>query len=53
MRAKTGHVGVADWRQVMEIGWMTRDELTEAVPAAYTKHVGAALLDHLTAEAAA
>ena len=53
MRAKTGHVGVAEWRQVMQIDWMRREELTEAVPPAYTEHVGTHLLDHLTAEAAA
>ena len=49
MRAKTGHVGVAEWRQVMGIDWTTRDELTEALPPAYTEFVGRALLDHLLA----
>lgn len=47
MRARTGHIGVADWRRVMGIGWMTRDQLTEAIPPAYTEHVGAALLNRL------
>ena len=37
MRARTGHIGVAEWRQVMGIGWTTRQELTEAVPPAYTE----------------
>ena len=53
MRAKTGHVGVAAWRQVMQIGWMTRQELTEAVPPAYTELVGRTLLGHITATRAA
>ncbi len=53
MRAKTGHVEVAEWRQVMGISWTTRDELTEAVPPAYCEHVGALLLEHLAAREAA
>lgn len=47
MRAKTGHIGVAEWRQVMGIDWTTREELTEAIPPAYTEHVGALLLERL------
>ncbi len=37
-----GHVyhGVNDWREVMDIDWMTRDELSEAIPPAYTKYIG-------------
>jgi DNA (cytosine-5)-methyltransferase 1 len=53
MRARTGHVGVAEWREVMGIGWMRREELTEAVPPAYTEHVGERLLEHLAAREAA
>jgi len=53
MRAKTGHIGVAEWRQVMGIDWTTRDELTEALPPAYTRYVGGLLLEHLESEAAA
>ena len=49
MRARTGHIGVADWRHVMDISWTTRQELTEAVPPAYTELVGARLLSHMTA----
>ena len=48
MRARTGHVGVAAWRQVMQIGWTTRQELAEAIPPAYTAHVGARLRQHLS-----
>jgi DNA (cytosine-5)-methyltransferase 1 len=53
MRAKTGHIGVAEWRRVMQIDWTTRQELTEALPPAYTEFVGRALLDFLASEAAA
>jgi len=36
-----GHVGnVALARQVMEIGWTTRDELGEAIPPYYTEWIG-------------
>ena len=37
-----GHVyhGVDDWREVMGIDWMTRDELAEAIPPAFTKFIG-------------
>ena len=53
MRGRTGHIGVADWRQVMGVSWTTRAELTEAVPPAYTELVGARLRDHVTARRAA
>jgi DNA (cytosine-5)-methyltransferase 1 len=53
MRAKTGHIGVAEWRRIMGIDWTTRDELTEALPPAYTEFVGARMLEHLASEAAA
>ncbi|MFD6095050.1 DNA cytosine methyltransferase [Nocardiopsis flavescens] len=41
-----GHVyhGVAQWRRVMGIDWMTRDELAQAIPPAYTHHIGTELL---------
>ena len=32
MRARTGHIGATTWRQVMDVSWTTRQELTEAVP---------------------
>jgi DNA (cytosine-5)-methyltransferase 1 len=35
------------------IDWMTRNELREAIPPAYTELIGTQLLDHLRAEAAA
>jgi DNA (cytosine-5)-methyltransferase 1 len=53
MRASTGHVGVAEWRQVMGIDWTTRAELTEALPPAYTTYMGALLLEQIAAKEAA
>jgi DNA (cytosine-5)-methyltransferase 1 len=47
MRTRTGHVGVAQWRQVMGIGWTTRAELAEAIPPAYGEYAGAFLLEAL------
>jgi DNA (cytosine-5)-methyltransferase 1 len=40
-------------RQAMGISWMTRDELREAIPPAYTRHIGRALAAALTAGKAA
>jgi DNA (cytosine-5)-methyltransferase 1 len=50
-----GHVyhGVAEWREVMGIDWMTRDELAQAIPPAYTEWIGAQLLTHITPKTAA
>jgi DNA (cytosine-5)-methyltransferase 1 len=44
-----GHVyhGVEDWRNVMGIDWMTRDELAQAIPPAFTEYIGAALLESI------
>lgn len=40
----TGHdklcSGIAEWRRAMEIDWMTRDELAQAIPPAYTEFLG-------------
>ncbi|MEU9870680.1 DNA cytosine methyltransferase [Actinomadura sp. NPDC048021] len=41
--------GVAYAREAMGIAWMTRDELREAIPPAYTRHLGAALANCLAA----
>lgn len=47
------HVGgyVADWRRAMGIEWMTRDELAQAIPPAYTEWIGAHLLEAIGASA--
>jgi len=46
------HVGTDRGREAMGIDWMTRDELSEAIPPAYTEFVGGWLLEHLAAVAA-
>ena len=33
----------------MGIDWMTRDELAQAIPPAYTEHIGAQLLERMAA----
>ena len=50
-----GHVSPM-WkaREVMGgIDWMTRDELGESIPPAYTEHIGRQLIDHLAGQVAA
>jgi DNA (cytosine-5)-methyltransferase 1 len=46
-----GHIyhGVASWRRAMGIDWMTRDELAQAIPPAYTEWIGKQLLTALEA----
>lgn len=39
----------ADWMRVMGIDWMTRDELSQAIPPAYTEDIGAKLLEAMGA----
>jgi DNA (cytosine-5)-methyltransferase 1 len=43
---------VAQWRDAMGIDWMVRDELSQAIPPAYTEWVGRQLLAVLTGVAA-
>jgi hypothetical protein len=31
---------VAAWREAMQIDWMTRKELTQAIPPSYTRYIG-------------
>jgi DNA (cytosine-5)-methyltransferase 1 len=44
-----GHIyhGVASWRRAMGIDWMTRDELSQAIPSAYTEWIGHQLITAL------
>lgn len=39
--------GVADWKRAMQIDWMIGDELAEAIPPAYTEHIGKQLISEL------
>jgi DNA (cytosine-5)-methyltransferase 1 len=41
------HVGTERGRRAMGIDWMTRDELSEAIPPAYTKFIGEQILKAL------
>jgi DNA (cytosine-5)-methyltransferase 1 len=45
--------GVAYAREAMGIPWMTRDELREAIPPAYTLYIGKRLLSHMRPETVA
>ena len=47
-----GNCTVANARDAMGIDWMTKDELNEAIPPAYTEHIGAQLMAHIGAVAA-
>lgn len=44
------NVSWADQCQAMDIAWMTLDELSEAIPPAYTEHIGRQLLAAIAAE---
>jgi DNA (cytosine-5)-methyltransferase 1 len=41
-----------DWQQAMGITWMSTKELAQAIPPAYTEHIGLQLLEHLRERAA-
>jgi DNA (cytosine-5)-methyltransferase 1 len=55
-RRRTIEIGVyrislRDQRRAMCIGWMTLEELSQAIPPAYTRFIGEQLLEHLGAAA--
>ena len=43
-----GHFsGINEARHAMGIDWMSRDEMSEAIPPAYTEHLGRQLIQHV------
>jgi DNA (cytosine-5)-methyltransferase 1 len=46
-RIKRRHLGTDRGREAMGIDWMTRDELSEAIPPAFTTFIGTQLADQL------
>lgn len=44
--------GREEWPDAMGIDWMTAKEMTEAIPPAYTEHIGRQILAHMEAVAA-
>lgn len=47
-RIKRRHLGTDRGREAMGIDWMTRDELSQAIPPAYTQFIGEQLISHLS-----
>jgi DNA (cytosine-5)-methyltransferase 1 len=53
VRQKLGYnPTIAQYRAAMDIDWMNRDELSQAIPPAYTQFVGEQLREHLRERAA-
>lgn len=51
VRQKLGYnPTITQYRAAMGIDWMNRDELSQAIPPAYTEHIGHQLIAHLDAE---
>ena len=49
---ETVSMAYSDWRRAMDIDWMTRDGLAQAIPPAYTEFLGYALMEHIREAAA-
>lgn len=46
--ARGGYQGpAAERRAALQVSWMNRDEMAEAIPPVYTEHIGRQLLEHL------
>lgn len=43
----TTGTGTQEAKVVMDIEWMTRDEMTQAIPPVYTEYIGKQLLNAL------
>lgn len=41
------HFSLSVWKESMGIDWMRRDELTQAIPPAYTEYIGKQLMESL------
>lgn len=53
-RKKLGrNLGIVEMRAAMGIDWMTRNELSQAIPPAYTQYIGEWLMAAITSEVAA
>jgi DNA (cytosine-5)-methyltransferase 1 len=50
---RRGTVPIAEAKAAMGIDWMNRDELSQAIPPAYTEHIGYYLMAEIKARAAA
>ncbi len=48
-----GQQGKADWARAMGIDWMSRDELAQAIPPAYTEYIGTQFIEAIRAVRAA
>lgn len=45
--SKLGRGNTSDWQEAMGIDWMMRDELSQAIPPAYTEFIGRQIIQQL------